>query len=260
MTRRRKRSRPRQSSVRKRHPGRPRLRLARDVLLIATAYVVIRVGVVETHAIPSGSDEDTLLIGDHVLTEKVTYRLRDPEPGEIATFVYPFREMPAPLAVRFFLRNFLGEISGGPTLLIKRVVGVPGDVVEIRRGVLFRNGRAVPEPYLKTDAGADWGPYIVPPWRYFMMGDNRHDSADSRYFGAVPREYVTGKAEVIYFSLAPTTCAKHRAPILYSQGKWYCSGGGEEKRPGWDFAPAPAWRFDRRVRWSRTGKLVRAAN
>jgi signal peptidase I len=260
MTRRRKRSRPRRTSGPHRRPGRRFLRLARDVVLIATAYVVIRVGVVETHAIPSGSDEDTLLIGDHVFTEKVTYRLRAPEPGEIATFAYPFREMPAPLAVRFFLRNFLGEIPGGPTLLIKRVIGGPGDVVEIRGGILYRNGRAVPEPYVKTDAGADWGPYTVPPGKYFMMGDNRHDSADSRYFGSVPRKYITGKAEVIYFSLAPTTCAKHQTPITYSNGEWFCSGGGEGMRPGWDFAPTPRWRLDRRIRWSRMGKVVRAAN
>jgi signal peptidase I len=240
----------------KKRPG-PVQRTVRDIVIIVVAFVVIRVWVVEANVIPSGSDKDTLLVGDYILAEKVTYHFRDPRPGEIVTFIFPYADMTPGQAVRFFLRNILGESRTGPRLLIKRVVGVPGDVLEVKDGVLHRNGGAVKEPYVKSDAGADWGPYVVPVERYFVMGDNRYDSADSRFIGPVPRKYVTGKAEIIYFSLAPTTCPKHRAPIVRANDDWQCTGGGETMRRGWDFEPVPWWRFDRRIRWSRMGKLVR---
>ncbi len=240
----------------KKKPG-PVQRTVRDIIIIVVAFVVIRVWVVEANVIPSGSDKDTLLVGDYILAEKVTYHFRDPRPGEIVTFIFPYADMTPGQAVRFFLRNILGESRTGPRLLIKRVVGVPGDVLELKGGVLYRNGHPVKESYVKTDAGADWGPYVVPPERYFVMGDNRYDSADSRFIGPVPRKYVTGKAEIIYFSLAPTTCPKHRAPIVRVDSEWQCAGDGEVMRPGWDFEPFPQWRFDRRIRWSRMGKLVR---
>ena len=97
------------------------------------------------------------------------------------------------------------------------------------------------------------------------MGDNRHDSADSRVIGPVPRKYITAKAEIIYFSLAPIQCPKCQAPIVKRDGEWYCTGNycrpdDRLKRPGWDFEPVSQWRFDRRIRWSRMGKLVRFLN
>lgn len=242
----------------KKKPG-PVQKTIRDIVIIVVAFVVIRLWIVEANVIPSGSMKDTLLVGDYILAEKTTYLLRDPRPGEIVTFIYPFRPMTAPQAVRFFLRNILGESRTGPRLLIKRVVAEPGDVLELKSHVLYRNGEPAKEPYLLTDAGDDWGPYTVPAEHFFVMGDNRYDSADSRFIGPVPRKYITAKAEVIYFSLAPTTCPKHRAPITLSRsdGKWFCSGGAEEMRPGWDFESVSGWRLDRRIRWQRMGKLVR---
>jgi signal peptidase I len=234
----------------------PVYRTIRDIIIIVVAFVVIRLWVVEANVIPSGSDKDTLLVGDYILAEKVMYHFRDPRPGEIITFIFPYRDMTPGQAVRFFLRNILGESRTGPRLLIKRVVGCPGDTLQIKDGVLHRNDEAVDEPFVKTDAGGDWGPYTVPPDRYFVMGDNRYDSADSRFIGPVPRKYVTAKAEVIYFSLTPTTCPKHGTPIARVDDDWRCNGGGEEMRLGWDFEPVSPWRFDRRIRWSRMGKLV----
>jgi signal peptidase I len=255
----------------------PVQRTIRDVVIIVAAYVFIRLWVVEANVIPSGSMEDTLLVGDYVLAEKVTYHFRDPRPGEVVTFiayaplpnVLTFRDMNARAAIRFFLRNILGETRTGPRLLIKRVVGTPGDVLELKDHVLYRNGEAVDEPYVKTDAGDPAGiggtrysipldvPYKVPRGRFFMMGDNRYDSQDSRVIGPVPRKYITAKAEIIYFSFTPVKCAKHRAPIARVGDRWICLAGAEEARVGWDFVPTSRWRFDRRVRWSRMGELVR---
>ncbi|MGD8717190.1 MAG: signal peptidase I [Candidatus Zixiibacteriota bacterium] len=242
----------------------------RDIIIIVVAFVVIRLWVVEANVIPSGSMKETLLVGDYILAEKVTYHVRDPQPGEVITFIFPFRDMTFGQSVRFFMRNILGESKTGPRLLIKRCIGAPGDVLQIKDHVLYRNGEPVDEPYLKSDAGDPSGgngihyaipldvPYRVPDDMYFVMGDNRYDSADSRVIGPVPRKYITAKAEIIYFSLAPITCPKHGTPITHSEDGWYCSGGGEEFQPGWDFEPVSKWRFDRRVRWHRMGKLVRS--
>lgn len=255
------------TATEKKQPGRLQ-RTIRDIVIIVVAFVVIRLWIVEANVIPSGSMKDTLLIGDYILAEKVIYHFRDPHPGEVVTFIYPFTDMTTGQAVRFFLRNILGESRTGPRLLIKRVVAAPGDVLELKGNVLYRNGEAVDEPYLKTDAGDPRGiggmrysipldvPYTVPPDRYFVMGDNRYDSADSRVIGPVPRKYITARAEVIYFSLTPLTCPKHGTPVTRTAEGWFCESGGEEKRLGWDFEPVSRWRFDRRIRWSRMGKLV----
>jgi len=256
----------------KKQPGKVQ-KTIRDIIIIVVAFIVIRQWVVEANVIPSGSMKDTLLVGDYILAEKVIYHFRDPHPGEIVTFIYPYRDMTTGKAIRFFLRNILGESRTGPRLLIKRVVAVPGDVLQLKDNVLYRNGKAVDEPYLKTDAGDPAPPsgirysipldvpYTVPPDRYFVMGDNRYDSADSRVIGPVPREYITARAEVIYFSLAPIQCPKCNAPIVKTDGDWYCTGNNcrdddRLKRPGWDFEPVTRWRFDRRIRYSRMGKLV----
>ncbi len=235
-------------------------RFIRDLIIIVAAIVVIRLWVIEANVIPSGSMKETLLVGDYILAEKLTFLFREPRPGDIVTFVYPYRPMTVGEAVKFFLRFIIKESPTGPRLLIKRVVGAPGDILDLKGNVLYRNGKPVKEPYLKDGAG-DWGPnlagpYVVPPRHYFMMGDNRYDSADSRYIGPVPRKYVTGRAVIIYFSLAPVKCPRHGTPAVRTADGWQCSGGGEKLVPGWDFAPTSPFRFDRRIRWSRVGKLV----
>ena len=243
------------------------VRTVRDVVVIVGLYVVIRLFAVEANVIPSGSMEDTLLVGDNIFADKFTYLFRAPRVGEIITFTHPYRDMTAWESVRFFLRHFLGEIPGGPTLLIKRVVALPGDTIELKGTTLYRNGRPVAEPYARYVNGgalpfkgtyADGAPYVVPPGHYFIMGDNRDNSLDGRWLGPVPRKYVKGKAEILYFSLAPVTCPRHGTPVEKTAAGWRCaSPDGEAFRPGLDFEPTTRWRFDRRIRWSRIGRLVR---
>jgi len=165
--------------------------------------LVIRTLVVQAFTIPSGSMMDTLLVGDYILVNKFLYGpelpfteqrvpgLRDPHRGDIIVFKYPQDEK----------RDF-----------IKRIIGTPGDTVQVRGPQVFVNGEPLREPYVKrsdgplpsgqTYCGYAYGcePTVVPTNSYFVMGDNRDNSQDSRYWGFVKREKIKGKAFLIYWS------------------------------------------------------------
>lgn len=176
--------------------------------------LIVKCSVVEAYKIPSGSMEDTLLIGDFLLANKFIYgaklpipftnihlpALRQPKPGDIVIFKYP--------------RN--PKVN-----YIKRCVAVEGQTVEIRDKVLYIDGKRFPDPHLSKytdrntrpqgrDPRDNFGPYKVPKGHLFMMGDNRDNSADSRYWGTLPRELVLGKAMIIHWSWAPDP----RAPVV----------------------------------------------
>lgn len=158
---------------------------------------VIRTFVVQAFKIPSGSMLDTLLIGDHLLvnkflygthipfTDKVVLPLEEPQRGDVIVFEFP----------EDTTKDF-----------IKRIIGVPGDVVEMKDKVLTRNGETLVEPYIKhTDSGLqqrrdNFGPITVPAGKYFVMGDNRDESYDSRFWGFVDKDKIRGKAWMIYWS------------------------------------------------------------
>ena len=159
------------------------------VLLVIGCYFGLRFFVVGTFEIPSGSMQDTIQIGDRVFSEKITYYGRSPEPGEIITFDDP--------------------LTSGQTL-IKRVIAVAGDVVELHDGFVYVNGKKLDEPY--TEGKESWElvpapgltieyPYTVPADHLWVMGDNRTNSGDSRYFGAIPVSSVSGHAHVIYWPI-----------------------------------------------------------
>jgi signal peptidase I len=172
-------------------------------LIAVLLALVIRTFLVQAFKIPSGSMEDTLLVDDHLLVNKFLYgthipftdkdilRFRDPKNGDIIVFKYPLNPR----------RDF-----------IKRCIGVPGDVIEVKDKVLFINGKEQVEPYVlhrdlavyPRSAGNprdNFGPVTVPPDSYFMMGDNRDFSADSRFWGFLPRKLIKGKAWVIYWPI-----------------------------------------------------------
>lgn len=171
---------------------------------IVTALILalfIRAYFIQAFKIPSGSMIPTLLIGDHILVNKFIYGtkipfsdrrvfvFRKPKRGDIIVFKYP--EDPS--------RDF-----------IKRVVAVEGDMIESKNKVIYVNGKPVNEPYAQhTDNSLrvvgieprdNFGPYIVPKGKYFMMGDNRDQSYDSRYWGYVDMKDIKGEALIIYWS------------------------------------------------------------
>lgn len=170
-----------------------------EALLVALALaLVIRTFIVQAFKIPSESMLNTLLVGDHLLASKFAYGVKipftnkyiyegaDPERGDIIIFQYP----------------------NDPSVdYIKRVVGVPGDVIEVRDKQLYRNGLPVKEEYIRhTDPYGmeslrdNYAPVTVPEGKYFVMGDNRDNSLDSRFWGFVDRSAIRAKAWRIYWS------------------------------------------------------------
>ena len=174
------------------------------LIIAAVLALIIRTFVVQAFKIPSGSMEDTLLIGDHLLVNKFIYgtqlpfaddpvlSIRDPERGDVIVFEFPEDKDKS----YFERRDF-----------IKRVIGLPGDTVEIRNKNVFINGQRyiTPEAVYKDDnltAGPrdNMSPLVVPPHSYFVMGDNRDRSYDSRFWKFVDRSAIKGLAFIKYWS------------------------------------------------------------
>lgn len=142
--------------------------------------ILIKTFVAQTFYIPSPSMEKTLLINDRVLVNKLAFRVGDVHRGDIVVFKRPPKETDTSI-----------------TDLIKRVIGLPGDTIESRNGVVYVNGKALSEPYLAPGMPTnDLPPTVVPSHHYFVMGDNRTNSFDSRRFDAIDKSYLVGKAEL----------------------------------------------------------------
>jgi signal peptidase I len=199
---------------------------------LATAlvfFLILHVFLIEAFKIPTGSMEGTLQVGDFLLVNKLAYGaelpmlgarmpgLRQPTRGEVVVFRYP----PEPT------QNY-----------VKRVVGLPGDTIAMVRADLIRNGVRIPESYVRhAEPGMDpsgdqfswqrsylapmpapapsyypsrdnWGPLIVPERHYFVLGDNRDNSSDSRYWGFVPDSMIRGTPLLVYYSFIPDSAAR----------------------------------------------------
>jgi signal peptidase I len=163
------------------------------VVVAVLVAVLLRTFVVQTFFIPSGSMEPTLQIGDRILVDKLSYHLHGVDRGDIVVFSRP----PA-------------ENCGGPEVndLVKRVIGLPGDVISLSGGFVDIDGKRLDESWLPaseqgiTSAGPTGHhydlahPYRIPTDDYFVMGDNRTDSCDSRYWGPIPKSLIVGKVVV----------------------------------------------------------------
>lgn len=186
------------------HSRRRRSRLSAELpLLVLSAFilaVLVKGFLVQAFFIPSRSMEPTLDVGDRVVVNRTAYRLGDPQHGQVVVFVRKTANLPVADqgAMSWFRRAVAESLGGTPPGsedLIKRVVGLPGDVVQGRNGRLWRNGHPVVEAYLPQKTfTSDFGPVRIKPGHYWMMGDNREDSADSRFFGQVPRSALVGRA------------------------------------------------------------------
>ena len=159
--------------------------LAVAFLVVWGALFIVLHTVYHLYRIPTGAMEPTIHNGDHIIARRV----HDIERGEIVVFKYPLEQK---------------------TMFMKRVIGVPGDTIEIKAKHVLANGHELVEPYAVHDdevtypsdahlpepyrSRDNFGPVKIPPNEYFVMGDNRDKSSDSRYWGNVPRELITGEA------------------------------------------------------------------
>jgi signal peptidase I len=161
-------------------------------VIIAAALIValvVKTFLLQAFYIPSGSMEPTLKPGDRVLVNKLSYDLHSVHRGDIVVFKRPPSE------------------AGDPTIkdLIKRVIGLPGDRIEGRDGVVYINGTQIKEPYLPAGTvttSIQPGGYTVPAGQYFVMGDNRSNSKDSRFIGPIPGHLIVGRAFVRVWPLS----------------------------------------------------------
>lgn len=157
------------------------LRELLEVVVISVGIAAFLITfVVQAFYIPSKSMEPTLEPGDRILVNKFIYRFQEPQRGEVIVFKFPLDPR----------RDF-----------IKRVIGLENEKVEIKEGILYIDDQQIEQPYLKETFPGSYGPYQVPPNHLFVLGDNRTNSEDSRFWGALPRENVVGKAMVIYWPL-----------------------------------------------------------
>ena len=221
------------------------------LLLFGTATVA------QPFVIPTVSMEDTLLVGDHLIVDKLAYA----PPGPVSSKLLPYTPIRRGDIIVFRPPHDMREPY------VKRVIGMPGDRIKIRNKQLYLNGKEVLEPYKyhKTEYIDSYrdnfpsppntmvyktalemlekhvvnGEVIVPPGHYFAMGDNRDLSLDSRYWGFVPRENIVGKPAIVYWSYdAPT---EHLINPLI----------------GFDHATDVALHFFTKTRWARTMRPVR---
>jgi signal peptidase I len=169
------------------------------VVVAVLVAVLLRAFVVQTFFIPSGSMEPTLQIGDRILVNKLSYHLHSVQRGDIVVFSRPPTEN-----------------CGGPEVndLVKRVIGLPGNVISLSGGYVYIDGKRLDESWLPaseqgvTVAGPAGNrsnlarPYRVPASDYFVMGDNRTDSCDSRYWGPINRSLIVGKVELRVWPLS----------------------------------------------------------
>jgi signal peptidase I len=161
------------------------------VIVVAVGVAVaVRTFVVQTFYIPSASMEPTLMVGDRILVDKLSYHLHDVHRGDIVVFGTPPGE------------------DAGPNVkdLVKRVIGLPGERIASAEGKVVINGKPLSEPWLVSGTvTSSIQPQTIPKNEYFVMGDNRSDSQDSRFFGPIPRSLIVGRVVMRIWPLSSIT-------------------------------------------------------
>ncbi len=155
------------------------MEILQSLLVAAVLAFLIHTFIMQNFRIPSGSMEPTLQIQDYIFASKLAYRLDEPKRGDIVVFKYPKDTS------RYF---------------VKRLIALGGETVALKDSQLYIDGQLVPEDYLPPGLRfGSYGPVTVPEGYYFMMGDNRNNSSDSRDWGFVPRNLIVGKEIFIYW-------------------------------------------------------------
>ena len=182
--------------------------LTEFIIIVLVLFILFRTFAFQAFKIPSGSMKDTLLIGDHIMATKFNYGIHIP--NEIPFLGYKvfddytlFQKIPErnDIIIFKFPKNEARDF-------IKRVIGLPGELIEIRRQKVFINGKAMDESFTRHDEPQgdflyprdDLGPFRIPEGHVFVLGDNRENSHDSRFWGVLNLKNIRGKAQLIYWS------------------------------------------------------------
>ena len=249
---------------------------AASICAVLVVCLFILYFLAQNYVIPSGSMQNTLLVGDHLVVDRLTLappaswmplvHYREPHRGDIVVFFKPVFQ-PG-------LDQLDGDGKPEYTILVKRLIGVPGDHIHLHNGVVILNGVAQPQPYAQPTTAENFqeflddfpsvppypqpgsateawavdfpnhvvdGDLVVPPGMYFMMGDNRHNSLDSRYWGFVPRQNIVGRPLFNYWSF-DTPESEYDQTGMSSRIAWMAH---------------VALHFFTETRWSRTLHLTR---
>ena len=151
--------------------------LIETMVLVTIAFLVVN-ALIGRFRIEQVSMQPNLHEGEYVIVDKVSYAFRQPERGEIVVLKNP---------------------NPGQPDLIKRVIGLPGETIDVRGGQVYVNGQPLTEPYIKQPMASDYPAKELQADQYFVMGDNRNNSEDSRIFGARPADDIVGRAWIIYW-------------------------------------------------------------
>ena len=154
----------------------------KTILLAAVLAGAVNSFLIVNAQVPTGSMENTIMAGDRILALRTSYWFEEPQAGDITVFRYP-------------------DDPSGNTLYVKRIIGAEGDVVEVRDGEVYVNGEQLAEDYIAEKTLGDFGPVTVPADSYFMMGDNRNHSLDSRFWEDkfVEEDEILGKVVLRYY-------------------------------------------------------------
>lgn len=156
-------------------------RFARDVVEVVVPavilFLIIRTFFLESRFVPSPSMVPTIQVQDRFLLNKTAYWFKSPQRYQVVIFKPPAR-------------------AGSKDDFVKRIIGLPGETIKIHNGVVYINDQPLPEPYITPDRApiSEFGPYIIPDGNVFVMGDNRNNSQDSRFWGPLPLENIKGEA------------------------------------------------------------------
>jgi signal peptidase I len=200
-------------------PKHPLRSMAEMIAIVATAIffaITIQAFAVKPYRIPSPSMEPTLKVGQRILVNRFSHLLgSDPAVGDVTVFLPPQGAATTPprCGVAGEGPAYSGPASHrscttptedkGSETFVKRVVGAPGDTIAVRNGHVIRNGKPADEPFARSCGGPECnlGPITVRRGSYFLMGDNRGNSDDSRFWGPVPRDWIIGQAFATYWPL-----------------------------------------------------------
>ncbi len=153
---------------------------SRVILTAFAAAFIVSHTLIANAQVPSGSMETTIMTGSRIIVNRLAYIAGEPQRGDIIAFYYP---------------------DDGKTIYLKRIIGLPGEKIEGIDGTIYIDGTPLMESYIREETEGDFGPYVVPEDGFFVMGDNRNNSMDSRFWKNkfVEKSEIVGRAEMEYF-------------------------------------------------------------